>query len=119
MRKWIFLLSWLVLAGCSSHSYLVTQQWHEVESDHFRILTNAQPDKVEDLARQLERFRIATSYLLGLSLEHEDKLTIIALRDRRSYEGMVGAASARKLLATSMMVSTVATPCSISTVTAT
>lgn len=96
MKKMFLLLIGTLLAGCSSHSYLVTQQWHEVESDHFRVLTNAQPDKVEDLTRELERFRITTSHLLGLSLEHEDKLTIIALRDRLGYQGMVGAEAARK-----------------------
>lgn len=95
MKKLWLLVSVMVLAGCSSHAHLVKQQWHEIESDHFRILTDASPDKVESLARELERFRIATGHLLNLTLTDEEKFTIVALKDRLSYEAMVSPASAK------------------------
>lgn len=96
MKKLFLLAGLIVMMGCSSHAHLVKQQWFEVESDHFRVLTDAAPAQVEGLVQELERFRLATSHLLKLSLSDTEKLTIFALRDTVGYTAMVGPESARK-----------------------
>lgn len=96
MKTLLLFFGLIFLAGCSSQGHLVKQQWTEVETDYFRVITDASPDKVEALARELEWFRVSVAKLLRVSLADEEKLTIIALKGNFSYEAMVGKESARK-----------------------
>ncbi|WP_439134905.1 hypothetical protein [Pseudomaricurvus sp.] len=98
MKKLLVLVWVLSLLGCSSHARLVKQQWYEIQSDHFRVFTDASPAEVEALTQDLERFRLSTRNLLQMTQADSEVLTIFALKDRTSYEGLVGAKLARKSL---------------------
>lgn len=99
MRKLLVILGLLGLVGCSSQAHLVRQQWYEIRSDHFRVLTDSStPEYVEVLVRDLERFRTATIHLLNYSLPDEEVLTVFALKNRASYKGIAGAEMSRKTL---------------------
>ncbi|MBB3062432.1 hypothetical protein [Microbulbifer rhizosphaerae] len=69
--------------------------WYQVETPHFRIVTNGRPAMVKDLARDLERFRAATSQLLRVRGDQQ-RLTVFALANRSSYAGIVGEEQARQ-----------------------
>ncbi|MCW8126821.1 hypothetical protein [Microbulbifer halophilus] len=84
----------ILAAGCSAPASLVDADWYQVETPHFRIVTNGRPAMVEELARDLERFRAATSQLLRVRRDQQ-RLTVFALANRMSYAGIVGEKQSR------------------------
>ncbi len=60
--------------------------WHSVSSRHFVLLTDADPERGEELVRRLEVFRSAFATLAPqLELRSVVPTTFIAFRDRHSY----------------------------------
>jgi len=78
-----------LIAGYASPASLVKSDWHEIETENFRIVTNGKPEPVIDLAEDLERFRVVASQLLNAHGD-QHKLTIFALADRDSYAEFAG-----------------------------
>lgn len=92
----ILLMAYMLpIAGWANPADLVDAEWHEIETPHFRIVTNGRPESVNGLAKDLERFRVVASQLLSVS-EDQHKLTIFALADRNSYAGFVGEENAKR-----------------------
>ncbi|WP_444910177.1 hypothetical protein [Microbulbifer sp. TRSA005] len=75
--------------GCSASQKLISSNWYEVETEHFRIVTNGKPDKVEKLADDLERLRVAATKHINF-IPDQQKLTVYALSDRLSFKGVTG-----------------------------
>lgn len=92
LRLFVFLT--ILASGCSAPASLVDADWYQVETPHFRIVTNGRPAMVKDLAGDLERFRAATAQLLRVRGDQQ-RLTVFALANRRSYAGIVGQKQAR------------------------
>ena len=88
MKHFILVLVMFSLMACSAQSHLINQQWHEIETDHFRILTDSDKDDVVELAKELEKFRLAVAALSNSRL-YENKLTIFAVGSDLSYRGLV------------------------------
>lgn len=93
---WVIGVFSLFLYGCTSTQKLVNSKWYEIETDHFRIVTNDNPKQVKKLAVDLERFRVLQSDLF--STPDQQKLTIYALNDRLSFEGVSGSESAQNTI---------------------
>ncbi|WP_444895601.1 hypothetical protein [Microbulbifer sp. SSSA005] len=87
----------LALYGCTSTQKLVNSEWYEIETEHFRIVTNDNPKQVEKLAIDLERFRIFAKRYIKYSADQQ-KLTIYALDDRLSFKGVSGSESSRTVI---------------------
>ncbi|GAA5526106.1 hypothetical protein Maes01_02700 [Microbulbifer aestuariivivens] len=77
-----------LLSACSVRE-LADDTWYEVHTGNFRIVTNGNPEAVDTLARDLERYRAVALNLLGTK-ERGKKLTIYAAADRITYAGLVG-----------------------------
>ncbi|MGL6159734.1 hypothetical protein [Microbulbifer sp.] len=92
----ILLMTYLLpIAGWASPANLVDAEWNEIETPHFRIVTNGRPESVKSLAEDLERFRVVASQLLSAG-EDQHRLTIFALADRNSYAAFVGDGNAKR-----------------------
>ncbi|MCX2801197.1 collagenase [Microbulbifer thermotolerans] len=80
------------LTACAGPRTLGEETWYQVDSDHFRIVTNGDPAAVKTLVADLERYRAVALSLFGEeSTAGEKKLTIYATADRQSYAQLVGA----------------------------
>ncbi|MCO1334897.1 DUF1570 domain-containing protein [Microbulbifer sp. OS29] len=90
-------LAVLSIFGCTSTEKLINSDWYEVETEHFRIVTNDSPRRVNKLAVDLERFRYFAQRYINFSPDQQ-KLTIYALSDRRSFEGFTGDGNARRTI---------------------
>ncbi|WP_444926321.1 hypothetical protein ACJJI4_20730 [Microbulbifer sp. TRSA002] len=87
----------LALYGCTSTQKLVNSEWYEIETEHFRIVTNDNPKQVVKLAIDLEKFRIFAKRYIKYSADQQ-KLTIYALDDRLSFKGVSGSESSRTVI---------------------
>jgi len=76
--------------GCSSQQRLVGQDWQQLTTEHFRIVTDAHPDQIKLLAQDLEKFRSVIVKLSHLKADEDDRLTIYAARDTKSYRALAG-----------------------------
>lgn len=79
----------VLLSACSAQQNLGEETWYQVDSPNFRIVTNGDPQAIETLAKDLERYRAVALKLLGAG-DTGKKLTIYAAADRQSYAGLVG-----------------------------
>lgn len=95
MKKTVLSLCLLLVAGCSSQSNLLGREWHQITTDHFEIITDADPQVTAELASDLERFRVAIAALSKSELRDFDKLTIFAASDYRTYQKLLGKYAAR------------------------
>ncbi|WP_444943237.1 hypothetical protein ACJJIK_15260 [Microbulbifer sp. ZKSA006] len=86
----------LFLSACTGTQKLVNSEWYEIKTEHFRIVTNGNPKKVEKLAVDLERFRVFAQRYISYSPDHQ-KLTIYALDSRHSLKGVIGEEQARRI----------------------
>ncbi|UHQ57042.1 hypothetical protein [Microbulbifer sp. YPW16] len=88
----LVIFSSFVLSACSAQHNLGEETWYQVDSTNFRIVTNGDPEAVETLARDLERYRAVALKLLGTqgARQEQHKLTIYATADRQTYAGLVG-----------------------------
>lgn len=88
----LVIFSALVLSACSAQRNLGEETWYQVDSDNFRIVTNGDPQAVQTLASDLERYRAVALKLLGAegARQEQQKLTIYATADRQTYAGLVG-----------------------------
>ncbi len=77
-RAATLLLVLVALAGCRSGA-VNDYAWHEVQSEHFTVITNeAAPDAIE-LAQKLERFRAIVLHVSGATIGPESVPTKIFL----------------------------------------
>ncbi|WP_143729936.1 hypothetical protein [Microbulbifer sp. GL-2] len=74
----------------------MNSKWYEIKTDHFRIVTNDNPKQIKKLAVDLERFRVLQSDFF--SSPDQQKLTLYALNDRLSFEGVSGRESAQNTI---------------------
>lgn len=87
----LVIFSSFALSACSAPQNLAGEAWYQVDSDHFRIVTNGDPAAVKTLAADLERFRAVAVNLMDTNQSAlNEKLTIYAAADRQSYAGLVG-----------------------------
>ncbi|WP_444945908.1 hypothetical protein ACJJIP_20675 [Microbulbifer sp. VTAC004] len=92
----VLTLIFLVLTvSCTSSKKLINSNWHEIETEHFRIVTNGSPRRVTKLAVDLERFRILTQKYFYQTSDQQ-KLTIYALADELSFSGMSSVNSSQR-----------------------
>ncbi|WP_444943804.1 hypothetical protein ACJJIK_21360 [Microbulbifer sp. ZKSA006] len=94
---WVLLLSVAFLGGCTSTQKLVNSSWYEVETKHFRIVTNGKSEKVERLAIDLERLRVVAERHIGF-IPDQQKLTVYALSDTLSFKGISGREDVRRVV---------------------
>ncbi len=80
----------LLFAGAAAAAdNLAKETWYKIDSANFEIITDAEPNSVRQLAKDLERYRSVALHLLGAE-DDGAKLTIYAAKDRKSYAGLVG-----------------------------
>ncbi|WP_445365010.1 hypothetical protein ACJJJB_12745 [Microbulbifer sp. ANSA001] len=85
------------LGGCTSSQKLVNSDWYEVETEHFRIVTNDDATKAKELAIDLEMLRpVAREYLKFVP--DQQKLTIYALDDSLSFRGLFSGDDSRRVI---------------------
>ncbi|AWF82207.1 hypothetical protein BTJ40_15960 [Microbulbifer sp. A4B17] len=94
---WALLLSVAFLGGCTSTQKLVNSKWYEIETKHFRIVTNGNSEKVERLAVDLERLRVVAERHIGF-IPDQQKLTVYALSDTLSFKGVSGREDVRMVV---------------------
>ncbi|GAB2892334.1 hypothetical protein GCM10027180_23070 [Microbulbifer echini] len=92
-----FILVFFVITSCTSSEQLINSDWYEVETEHFRIVTNDNPKRIQKLAVDLEKFRVFARNYIHFSPDQQ-KLTIYALSDRMSFEGMSGVENAGRTI---------------------
>lgn len=60
-------------------------QWHELRSEHFHVLTDAQPKKAEKIIQKLEEFRSLLSQMFGgIRLDPPVPTTVIMFKNSKS-----------------------------------
>jgi tetratricopeptide (TPR) repeat protein len=60
-------------------------QWHELRSEHFHVLTDAQPKKAEKIIQKLEEFRSLLSQMFGgIRLDPPIPTTVIMFKNSKS-----------------------------------
>ncbi|MFS1526222.1 DUF1570 domain-containing protein [Microbulbifer sp. 2304DJ12-6] len=84
----------LLLSSCTSSGKLINSEWHEITTQHFRVVTNGSPKEVKVLAEDLERFRLLALKYITFQPDQQ-RLTIYALADRLSFAGVSGNENSR------------------------
>ncbi|WP_226643868.1 hypothetical protein [Microbulbifer variabilis] len=85
------------ISSCTSSEKLINSNWFEIETEHFRIVTNDNPKRVQKLAEDLEKFRIFSRKYINFSPDQQ-KLTIYALADQLSFAGVSGSENSRRVI---------------------
>ncbi|MEX2963343.1 hypothetical protein [Microbulbifer sp. TYP-18] len=86
-----------LLSACTSTEKLVSSDWYEIKSQHFRIVTNGNPKKVQKLAEDLEQFRIFSQKYIAFQSDQQS-LTIYALADQLSFARVNGSKNERNVI---------------------
>lgn len=84
----------LSLSGCTSSGKLINSQWHEINTQHFRVVTNGRPEQVKKLADDLERFRLLSIEYIKFQPDQQ-RLTVYALSDQLGFAGVSGNKNSR------------------------
>ncbi|WP_069948669.1 hypothetical protein [Microbulbifer aggregans] len=84
----LVICSAFLLSACSARE-LADDAWYQVDTENFRIVTNGDPEAINTLAQDLERYRAVALKLLSAE-DRGKKLTIYAAADRTTYAGLVG-----------------------------
>ena len=69
------------------------KDWYEVKAPHFHMIGNIAPDKLVDLAQELEDFRFFVAKLMGVNLsvyEADAPLKVFVVEKQSDYDKLVG-----------------------------
>ncbi len=76
-----------LLVAASAAAASKPDNWVELRSEHFHVISNAKPKDVERAVRKLEEFRHLLSYALpGLRLDSPVPTSVMLFKDDKSYK---------------------------------